>query len=110
MTPTSSGATVAGVKTKGLNCANCGAALTVRGFEHTLTIVCPQCLSILDAKDPNLQILQKFTDKTRLTLLIPLGLRGAWRGTIYEVIGYQQRTIDAGGQEYSWSEYLLFNP
>src|SRR2546430_10342809 len=81
MTPTSSGATVAGIKTKGLNCANCGGAMALRGFEHTLTVVCPQCLSILDAKDPNLQILQKFTEKTRLTLLIPLGSRGNWRGT-----------------------------
>jgi len=26
------------------------------------------------------------------------------------VIGYQQRTIKAGGEQYSWSEYLLFNP
>ena len=33
---------------------------TLRGFGHTLTVVCPQCLRILDAKDPNLQILQKF--------------------------------------------------
>src|SRR5438067_5649060 len=105
MTPASSATRIPGSQIKGLNCPGCGGALTVRGFEHTLTIVCPQCLSILDAKDPNLQILQKFTDKTRLTLLIPLGVRGAWRGTIYEVIGYQQRTIDAGGQKYSWSEY-----
>ena len=93
MTPASSGARLDGAKIKGLNCPNCGGALTVRGFEHTLTIVCPQCLSILDAKDPNLQVLQKFADKTRLTVLIPLGSRGNWRGTVYEVIGYQQRTI-----------------
>ena len=110
MTPASSGARLDGAKIKGLNCPNCGGALTLRGFEHTLTIVCPQCLSILDAKDPNLQVLQKFADKTRLTVLIPLGSRGNWRGTVYEVIGYQQRTIQACGEQYSWSEYLLFNP
>ncbi len=110
MTLASSGARLDGSKVKGLNCPSCGGALTVRGFEHTLTIVCPQCLSILDAKDSNLQILQKFAEKTRIKLLIPLGSRGNWRGTVYEVIGYQQRTINAGGELYSWSEYLLFNP
>jgi hypothetical protein len=72
MTPASSGARLAGGQVKGLNCPGCGGALTVRGFEHTVSVVCPQCLAILDAKDPNLQILQKFKDKTRATLLIPL--------------------------------------
>jgi len=110
MTPASSGSRVAGAQVKGLNCPNCGGALTVRGFEHTVSVVCPQCLSILDAKDPNLQILQKFKDKTRITLLIPLGSRGIWQGTVYEVIGYQQRTTGEGPETYSWSEYLLFNP
>jgi hypothetical protein len=110
MTPASSGSRLAGASVKGLNCPSCGAALTVRGFEHTLTVVCPQCLSILDAKDPNLQILQKFKDKTRVTLLIPLGSRGSWQGTVYEVIGYQKRTIGSGTETFSWSEYLLFNP
>jgi hypothetical protein len=82
----------------------------VRGFEHTLTVVCPQCLSILDARDPNLHILQKFSDKTRIKLLIPLGSRGNWQGTQYEVIGYQRRTVNVEGTTYGWSEYLLFNP
>src|SRR5262249_26838097 len=110
MTPASSGARVAGAQVKGLNCPGCGGPLTVRGFEHTVTVVCPQCLAILDAKDPNLQILQKFKDKTRVTLLIPLGSRGIWQGTVYEVIGYQRRTTGSGDEAFSWSEYLLFNP
>jgi hypothetical protein len=110
MTPASSESTIPGSKIKGLNCPSCGAALTVRGFEHTISIVCPQCLAILDAKDPNLQILQKFADNTRITLLIPLGSRGNWKGTEYEVIGFQRRTFVVEGTEYAWSEYLLFNP
>jgi hypothetical protein len=110
MTPASPASTVPGSKVKGLNCPGCGAALTVRGFEHTVSVVCPQCLAILDAKDPNLQILQKFTDQTRITLLIPLGSRGNWKGTVYEVIGFQRRTFTVEGTEYAWSEYLLFNP
>ena len=110
MTPASSPTRIPGATVKGLNCPNCGAAMQIRGFEHTLTVVCPQCLSILDAKDPNLQVLQKFNAKTVMTLLIPLGSRGLWHGTVYEVIGFQQRTPQEGGALYSWSEYLLFNP
>jgi Domain of unknown function (DUF4178) len=110
MTPASSTTRIPGSTIKGLNCPNCGAALQIRGFEHTLTVVCPQCLSVLDAKDPNLQVLQKFEAKTRIVPLIPLGSRGLWRGTVYEVIGFQQRTTEAGGTLYSWGEYLLFNP
>jgi hypothetical protein len=110
MTPASSTTRIAGSTVKGLNCPNCGAALQIRGFEHTLTVVCPQCLSVLDAKDPNLQVLQKFESKTRIAPLIPLGSRGLWQGTVYEAIGYQQRSTEAGGTVYSWGEYLLFNP
>jgi hypothetical protein len=84
--------------------------MQIRGFEHTLTVVCPQCLSVLDAKDPNLQVLQKFEVKTRIAPLIPLGSRGLWQGTVYEAIGFQQCTTKAGGALYSWREYLLFNP
>src|SRR5260370_15083378 len=110
MTPASSATRIPGSTVKGLNCPNCGAAMQIRGFEHTLTVVCPQCLSILDAKDPNLQVLQKFNAKTVMTLLIALGSRGLWHGTVYEVIGLQQRTPQEGGALYSWGENLLFNP
>lgn len=110
MTPAPLDTRIAGSKVKGLNCPGCGAAMNVRGFEHTVTVVCPQCLSILDARDPNLKILQKFQDKTRVTLRIPLGSRGSWRGTQYEAIGFQRRTVQVDGVDYSWFEYLLFNP
>jgi Domain of unknown function (DUF4178) len=96
---------------KALNCPGCGAALTVRSFGNAVTIVCDSCHSILDAKDPNLQILQRFkvaTDEVRP--LIPLGTRGKIRGTDYEVIGFQRRTIQVDGLPYSWHEYVLFNP
>src|SRR5437764_10120164 len=106
MTPASPDTPIAGAKIKALNCSGCGAAMNVRAFEHTISVVCPQCLAILDARDPNLQILQTFTKKTRLTLLIPLGSRGNWQGTQYEVIGYQVRTVNVEGTDYGWSEYL----
>jgi hypothetical protein len=95
---------------KPLNCPGCGAALTVRAGELTLTVVCENCHSILDAKDPNLQILQKFEAKVRIKPLIPLGTRGKIRGDVYEAIGFQERTIYVEELPYSWREYLLFNP
>jgi hypothetical protein len=96
---------------KALNCPGCGAGLALRSFGNAVTIVCDGCHSILDAKDPNLQILQRFqvaTDEDRP--LIPLGTRGKIRGTDYEVVGFERRTIHVDGIPYSWHEYVLFNP
>jgi hypothetical protein len=96
---------------KALNCPGCGAALAVRSFNNAVTIVCESCHSILDAKDPNLQILQQFRVVTaEAQPLIPLGTRGKIRGTDYEVIGFERRTIYVDGIPYSWHEYVLFNP
>jgi hypothetical protein len=97
--------------TRALNCPQCGAALVLRSMDRAVSIVCENCHSILDAKDPNLKIVQRFEaalgeDRP----LIPLGTRGKIRGTDYEVIGFQRRTITEDGIDYSWHEYLLFNP
>ena len=98
------------LKVQGLNCPHCGGALTIRTFGQTLSVVCPQCLSILDAKDPNLQILQKGQTKQREKLLIPLGTRGKLGADTYETIGFQVRTVEDEEEPDSWREYLLFNP
>lgn len=95
---------------KGLNCPGCGASLTMRAAAHTLTIVCESCTSILDARDPNFQVLQKFEAKRKVDPKIPLGARGGFEEYTYEVIGFQVRTIVVEGVPYSWHEYLLFNP
>ena len=96
---------------KALNCPNCGAAITLRSFQQAVTVVCESCHSILDAKDPNLQILQKFEVAVGESRpLIPLGTRGKMRGVDYEVIGYQRRSITVEEVRYSWQEYTLFNP
>ena len=97
--------------TRALNCPQCGAALVLRSMDRAVSIVCENCHSILDAKDPNLRIVQRFEaalgeDRP----LIPLGTRGKIRGTDYEVIGFQRRTTTEDGIDYSWHEYLLFNP
>jgi hypothetical protein len=96
---------------KALNCPGCGAAIVLRSMGHAETVVCASCHSILDAKDPNLQILQKFQAYTsEIPPMIPLGTRGKLRGTDYEVIGFQRRSITVEGVRYDWHEYVLFNP
>jgi hypothetical protein len=95
---------------KALNCPSCGAPLALRAFQHTLSVVCGNCHSVLDAKDPNLRVLQQFEQRFKIDPLIPLGTRGKIRGDVYEVVGFQVRTIVVEGTAYSWSEYLLFNP
>lgn len=96
---------------KSLNCPGCGASLTVRSFGNAVTVICESCHSVLDAQDPSLKILQQFHAATSEDPpLIPLGSRGKLRGTLYEVIGFQRRTIQVEGVSYSWHEYVLFNP
>ena len=83
---------------KALNCPQCGAAITLRALGQASAVVCESCHSILDAKDPQLQILQKFekivSDERPL---IPLGSRGKLRGMDYEVIGFERRSIKVDG-------------
>src|SRR5438132_3939175 len=96
---------------KALNCPKCGAAIVLRSFGQAETVVCASCHSILDAKDPNLAILQQFEIKTSdIRPLIPLGTRGKLRGMDYEVIGFQRRSTAVDGITYCWHEYVLFNP
>lgn len=97
-------------KIAGLNCPNCGAAIELRSFTNALSVVCQNCLSVLDARDPNLQILQEAQSKQRVVPDIPLGTRGTFAGGTFEVIGFQERTTYEEGVAYSWFEYLLFNP
>ena len=96
---------------KALNCPGCGAAITLRSFSNAVTVICEHCHSILDAQGPLLKILQKFkVAEGEDPPLIPLGARGKIRGTSYEAVGFQRRTIKVEGISYSWHEYVLFNP
>ncbi len=98
-------------KTKALYCPNCGGPVEFRGFGHALTVVCPQCLSVLDASSTLLKIVQQAQDEqSRRTPLIPLGTRGKWAGATWEVIGFQTRSVEDEDITYEWEEYLLFNP
>ena len=98
-------------KLSGFNCPNCGAPVEMRTFGQAVSVVCPSCHSVLDAKDPNFAILQKAQAAQRIEPQIPLGSRGQLEGVLYEVIGFQVRTEnDPDDGPDSWREYLLFNP
>ena len=87
-----------------LECPNCGGTVEIK-YGRTLNAVCIQCLSILDASTPSLQILQKFAGKQRYQPRIPLGTRGRLPSGEYEAIGFQVRSITVDGIVYSWAEY-----
>ena len=101
---------MAAVQAKTISCPNCGGPVQLRGFAHTLSVVCPQCLTVLDASTPEVQILQTFQGKTRTQPTIPLGSRGKVGDTQYEVIGFQIRQVQSGEDTYQGDEYLLFHP
>jgi len=98
-------------KIRAIDCPNCGGAVQLRGMGTSLSAACPSCLSILDVSDKRVEVLQRFGKKTeRFKPKIPLGSRGKFDGQPYEAIGFQRRTIVADGTEYSWDEYVLYNP
>jgi DNA-directed RNA polymerase subunit RPC12/RpoP len=95
---------------QGFNCGNCGAAVELRALAHTRAVACTSCGAVIDARDRNVTILQEAAARQSITPLIPLGTRGTWHGQPYDVIGFQQRSIEVEGVRYAWDEYVLFNP
>lgn len=94
----------------GLNCPSCGAAIALLAGALAETVACPNCHALLDARDPQLAVLQQFEGKMKFTPDIPLGTRGTFKGDACEVIGFEVRgTISEKGERY-WREYLLWNP
>jgi ribosomal protein S27E len=98
------------VSVRSINCPNCGAATAVRTFGHAVNVVCQSCGSILDATNPGVTILQRYTEAIREEPLIPLGTRGKLFDIECEVVGFQVRQITVDDVAYRWREYLLFNP
>ncbi len=98
------------VAVRSINCPSCGAVVAVRLFGHAVNVVCQSCHTLLDARDENVTILQRYQDALRFEPAIPLGSRGTLQGTKYEVVGFQVRQITVDGDDYRWREYLLFNP
>ncbi|MCK9380537.1 MAG: DUF4178 domain-containing protein [Sulfuritalea sp.] len=94
---------------KALQCPACGGAITLHD-KAVQSVACPSCLSVLDAANESLRILQKAAAATRIEPLIPLGSAGRFAGKDWTVIGFQQRVITAEGKDYPWQEYLLHHP
>lgn len=97
-------------RVEGLDCPNCGAAITIRALQQTQTVVCPACHAVLDSRDQQLSILQAYQSKLTFSPDIPLGTRGTLRGVAYEVSGFQVRSARQNDAEYFWREYTLWNP
>ncbi len=98
-------------KVRAISCPNCGGSVELRGMGSSLHATCINCLSVLDVSHPAVQIVQTFDKKTRRFLpKIPLGTRGKIDGKLYEVNGFQTRALYADGDEYTWDEYVLYNP
>jgi hypothetical protein len=93
-----------------LSCPQCGAAITLRALDQAQTVACASCGSVLDARDPNLRVLQAYEKAQKFTPQIPLGTRGVLKGEKWEVVGFQVRCATIDGSSYYWDEYLLFNP
>jgi hypothetical protein len=93
-----------------LSCPQCGAAITLRALDQAETVACASCGSVLDARDPNLRVLQAYEEAQKFTPQIPLGTRGVLKGEKWEVVGFQVRCATIDGSSYYWDEYLLFNP
>ena len=95
---------------RAFTCGSCGASVTMQAAGWSVTVACSTCGAVLDALDPNLRVLQQHRDRLTFTPKIPLGTRGRLRGRAVDVIGCQRVTITVEGVDYSWTEYVCFNP
>jgi len=94
---------------KALQCPACGGAIAIHD-KAVQSVACPSCLSVLDAANDSLRILQKAGAATRIEPLIPLGSVGRFAGKDWTIIGFQRRVIRTEGVDYPWQEYLLHHP
>jgi len=93
-----------------LSCPSCGAGIALHAQGWAVSVVCESCGSVLDATDSMLRILQRHEEAVSVRPRLPLGTRGTWKGISWELIGFQVVTITVDGTDYSWSEYVAFNP
>lgn len=93
---------------KVFQCPQCGAGVTIRALGQSVTAVCGSCAAIIDSTNENYKVIASSAKEGKRRQVIPLGQRGKFRGTKWEVIGYVERHDSSA--VYVWSEYLLFNP
>ena len=101
------GKTVAGVQ---VNCPQCAGPLDLHAPDRALRVACPNCNSLLDCTQGNLQFLAALT-QGKVEPRIPLGTSGRLfpDGPEYMVIGFQRRRVSVDGINYFWDEYLLYD-
>ena len=91
-----------------LQCPACGGPIAIHD-KAVLSVACPSCLTVLDAQDPKLRVLQQAAAATRVEPRIPLGSIGRFGGREWTLIGFQQRAMLPDG-DAPWQEYLLHHP
>jgi hypothetical protein len=97
-------------KTKGINCVSCGAAIELKLGLMTATVACVACGQIMDASDPNSDMVRAVMQQRSIEpTTIPLGSEALLKGVKWIAIGYQKRSITVEGIDYAWDEYLLWN-
>lgn len=94
---------------KSLQCPSCGGAISLHD-KAVQSVACPACLTILDAENESLRILQKVAETLTVEPRLSLGSVGRFAGKDWTVIGYQQRSVKPVGFYPPWEEYLLHHP
>jgi ribosomal protein S27E len=94
---------------KSLQCPSCGGPISVHD-KAVLSVACPACLTILDAENESLRVLQKVMDTLTIEPRLALGSVGRFAGKDWTVIGFQQRSVKPVGLYAPWEEYLLHHP
>ena len=92
-----------------LNCPHCAGPLELRAPDKTERVTCPNCNSLLDVNQGQLQFL-KALEKPWFQPVIPLGTVGEVPEGKMTVIGAMARSVTIEGTQYFWSEYLLYHP
>lgn len=96
------------VTPKIFSCPGCGAALSVTAIGTTTTVVCSSCHAVSDAKSDILRVIGKFESAVVYYPYFELNSFGTLRGIKWKIIGFVVRRDKE--YEFSWEEYLLYNP
>lgn len=92
---------------KVFNCPRCGSSVKISALGMSIMVVCSSCGTTFDTTNENMVVLDKLKQSLFSKPVIQIGSRGKLHGTLWEVIGYVERSDT---YSYHWSEYLLFNP
>jgi hypothetical protein len=96
-----------------LSCDACGGAVPVRAPGQTQRLACSYCGSVLELSDEGGPIHAELLNRAKKPAFEPtlaLGKRGTFDGVEREIIGAMVRSVTEDGMDWSWVEYLLYNP